>query len=431
MSIITGDCIEELKKIDTGCSQIIICDPPYNIGKDYGNNKCKMTKKEYISWCSTWITDCLRILKSNGTMFIYGYSETLSELVQVIPENVNKKWLVWHYTNKTCPNYNFWQSSHESILVLWKDTKIFNRDLVRVPYTESYLKSNGRKRTPTIGRFSDGKTETLYKVHPLGALPKDVIKVSSLAGNNSERVNHPTQKPLELCDTLIKSCKQKDGIVVVPFAGSGSECLSAKINNLDYIGIELNPEYVELIKNRLCGVTSIKENDKLLSDSWKMTKSYTEYVYKKTQYDYYLENQSSVEVLQLVNLNSKVFGTVCEKVIIEILGLSERTSSQNDASYTFKEKMFKFEIKVGRFLKMTDDCMWQHIEPDYDYDYLLCCVLTFTGFEVFYMSKKKLKELILTGDIRTQGKQGFIFTKNKCLKHLVKINNILDIFNSI
>jgi site-specific DNA-methyltransferase (adenine-specific) len=69
----------------------------------------------------------------------------------------------------------------------------------------------------------------------------------------NERVNHPTQKPLALCDKLIKSCKQSatDGYVLVPFAGSGSECLAAKNNNLPFVGIELNAEYIKIINDRL------------------------------------------------------------------------------------------------------------------------------------------------------------------------------------
>ena len=55
----------------------------------------------------------------------------------------------------------------------------------------------------------------------------------------NERVNHPTQKPLTLCDKLIRSCRQSptNGYVLVPFAGSGSECLAAKNLGLPFIGI--------------------------------------------------------------------------------------------------------------------------------------------------------------------------------------------------
>ena len=66
-------------------------------------------------------------------------------------------------------------------------------------------------------------------------------------------MDHPTQKPLELCEKLLKSCKQdpEKGFVLIPFAGSGSECVAAKKLGLPFIGVEINEEYVELIKQRL------------------------------------------------------------------------------------------------------------------------------------------------------------------------------------
>jgi DNA modification methylase len=77
--------------------------------------------------------------------------------------------------------------------------------------------------------------------------------LAALAGGAgmNERVDHPTQKPLALCDKLLRSCKQRDGYVLVPFAGSGSECLAAKNIGLPFIGIELNADYVKLINKRL------------------------------------------------------------------------------------------------------------------------------------------------------------------------------------
>jgi site-specific DNA-methyltransferase (adenine-specific) len=234
-------------------AQIIIADPPYNIGKDFGNKSDKQPMDEYLKWCDLWIADCLRILKPNGTMFVYGFSEILALILARIPYSINRRWLIWHYTNKNVASLKFWQRSHESILVLWKSDKVFNRDEVREPYTDGFLNgAAGRKRTATIGRFSNGDKTTTYTAHPAGALPRDVIKIPALAGGAGmkERVNHPTQKPLALCEKLLRSCKQDAGFVLVPFAGSGSECLAAKQLGLPYVGIELNPEYVKLCRMR-------------------------------------------------------------------------------------------------------------------------------------------------------------------------------------
>jgi site-specific DNA-methyltransferase (adenine-specific) len=90
----------------------------------------------------------------------------------------------------------------------------------------------------------------------MGALPRDVIKVPALAGGagKKERVDHPTQKPLQLCDTLIKAALNKQNnqtLLVVPFAGSGSECVSAKNNGVQFIGFEINNDYINVANERL------------------------------------------------------------------------------------------------------------------------------------------------------------------------------------
>ena len=255
--ILLGDTLKILPTLEDNTSQIIIADPPYNIGKDFGNDSDKQPMDEYLNWCDIWMKECFRILKSNGTMFIYGFSEILALILSRIPYTIQRRWIIWHYTNKNVASLNFWQRSHESILVLWKEDKVFHKDEVREAYTDGFLNgSAGKERTATEGRFQNksGK-KTTYTAHPNGALPRDVIKIPALAGGAgmNERVNHPTQKPLTLCDKLIRSCRMpsSEGYVLVPFAGSGSECLAAKKLNLPFIGIEINEDYVKLIRERL------------------------------------------------------------------------------------------------------------------------------------------------------------------------------------
>lgn len=274
-TIHTGDCLAILPTLESGSAQCVLADPPYNIGKDFGNASDKQPMDEYLKWCDGWIAECLRVLKPNGTMYIYGFSEILALILSRVPMNVNRRWLVWHYTNKNVPSLKFWQRSHESIIVLWKQDKVFNRDEVREPYTQTFLENAaGKVRKATKGRFSKGDKETTYTSHPNGALPRDVIKVPALAGGagKKERVDHPTQKPLELCNRLLTACKQESGYVLVPFAGSGSECVAAKTLGIPFVGIELNPTYVALAQGRLQSgdeslhVAFVREGDEAVAD---------------------------------------------------------------------------------------------------------------------------------------------------------------------
>ena len=234
---------------------------------------------KYLEWTDRWIKECLRVLQDNGTMFVYGFSENLALILSRIPYNIQRRWIIWHYTNKTVPSLNFWQRSHESILVLWKTEKVFHRDDIREDYTDGFLHgAAGKERAATKGRFSKGEKSTTYTAHPNGALPRDVIKIPALAGGAGmkERVNHPTQKPIALCEKLLRSCQQPvssngdgngngngdgNGYVLIPFAGSGSECVAAKNLGLPFIGIELNEEYIKVIHQRLEGMTQTEEAD--------------------------------------------------------------------------------------------------------------------------------------------------------------------------
>lgn len=281
--IILGDAVKELRKLPDKSCDVIIIDPPYNIGKDFGNNNDKRELNEYVEWSKNWINEAIRIMKPTGTMFIYGFSEILAHLSVEIP--IKKRWLIWHYTNKNVASLNFWQRSHEAIICAWKDKPIFNRDEVREPYTEGFLNgAAGKVRKGTLGRFSREGKETIYKAHKGGALPRDVIKAPALAGGagmierwflcktcddvfepqklkehlKHEVIKHPTQKPRDLTQKLIKSAMpKKDGVVLVPFVGSGSECVVAKKLGLSYLGFELNPDYIKIAEKWLANTKCI------------------------------------------------------------------------------------------------------------------------------------------------------------------------------
>ncbi len=256
--IILGDCTEIIKSLPADMKfDLIIADPPYNIGKDFGNNKDNKELTDYINWSVEWIKLCLNRLEDNGLMYIYGFSEILAYITIHFPLK-NQKWLVWHYTNKTIPSLKFWQRSHETIICLWKNKRPdLEIDPIREPYTEAYKKCIGKIRKNSKGRF--GSTETIYRGHEKGALPRDVLKISALAGGKGfvqrSSLKHPTQKPFELSEKLLKSrINRQRGKVLIPFSGSGSECVVAKSLGIDFLGIEINPQYVKASRKWLANI---------------------------------------------------------------------------------------------------------------------------------------------------------------------------------
>ena len=133
---------------------------------------------------------------------------------------------------------------------------------------------------------------------------------------------------------------------------------------------------------------------------------------------------SCEEVLQLVDLESKPFGTECEKILAEIFKLGPRTSTQNDGVKDGK----KIEIKCARYWGGKDDCRWQHLEPDHDYEYALFGLLDFHSWKVW-----GIKKSLLMGEMRDkkivtyQGKQGFWVSKSAIISYLTPINTVADL----
>ena len=121
--IINGDVIDVLKKLDKAEKfDVIIVDPPYNIGKDFGNNKTKTAINEYLAWSGKWLGLCFELLADSGLIYVYGFPEILARISAKYPID-KQRILAWHYTNKTTPSSTFWQRSYESILCLWKNER--------------------------------------------------------------------------------------------------------------------------------------------------------------------------------------------------------------------------------------------------------------------------------------------------------------------
>ena len=249
---------------------LAICDPPYNAKNEFDKSSRSMSHESYIRWTEEWLKGVFELLKQDGLVYVYGFAEVLAHIAVGFSRE-NQKWLQWHYTNKTVPRSKFWQRSHESILCLWNQKKPpLQVDQIREPYTESYLKCVGKVRKDVQSRF--GKDLTKYNVHKKGALPRDVIKVPALAGGagykerwfkcedcgdiyppsrlkdhrDHKTWKHPTQKPMSLTRRLIQSKVKSDDMdasILIPFAGSGSECIVAKRLGVNFLGFEISPTY--------------------------------------------------------------------------------------------------------------------------------------------------------------------------------------------
>lgn len=243
-TIYQGDCINEMQKLADESVDLIIADPPYNLNKDFGNSSDKWNDvNEWVKWSKLWLDVAIEKLKPTGSIFVYGIHHYLCFLQVYLYEKDLKyrRQIIWHYENSFSGYKNAPSANYEPILWFSK-TDSYTYHQIREPY-----KSTERLKNKIT------KNGKVWTPHPDGKHAGDVWNIPVLAGKRfaNERVDHPTQKPLAICDRIIKHFSNENDLILVPFAGSGSECVSAKKNNRNFIAFEKNKNYIKIANQRL------------------------------------------------------------------------------------------------------------------------------------------------------------------------------------
>ena len=231
LNLILGDSLIELKNMSDESVNLIVADPPYNLGKDYGKTKDNLDKKEYIEFSKKWLNECNRILKPDGSIYIFMGVRFISYIYQILEDQLGldfQNWIVWHYTQGLGKKKGF-SSRHDDILVFSKGKNpTFNLDDIRIPQ-KYYRKINNMR----------------------GANPGNVWEFSHVHYCNENRQSHPTQKPEGLIERIVLASSNKNDLVLDPFSGSGTTLRVCQQLSRNCIGIEINQEYVDLTNERL------------------------------------------------------------------------------------------------------------------------------------------------------------------------------------
>jgi len=239
------DVMELLKALPNNCADLIVADPPYSIDKDreFGEGAYFKSRDEWLAWCRLWISEAKRILKPKGNLFIYAIHHNACFLQCYMYEIglQYRRQIIWNYENGWSKYRNGPACHYEPILWFAKaQDSTFHT--IREPY-----KSQERLRHPVT------KNGKVWTPHPEGKQAGDVWRFPTLAGRRfaDERTEHPTQKPLALSKRLVEHFSNPGDLVVVPFVGSGSECVAAWETGRRYVGSEINARYVEIARSRL------------------------------------------------------------------------------------------------------------------------------------------------------------------------------------
>lgn len=244
-----GDALRFLAEVPNECADLIIADPPYSLDKDreFGEGAFFESRDAWLAWCHTWLVEAKRILKPSGNLFVYAIHHNACFLQTYLYKIglVYRRQIIWCYENGWSKYRNGPACHYEPIL--WfahRPDSTFHT--IREPY-----KSQERIRHKIT---KNGKTWT---PHPDGRQAGDVWRFPTLAGRRfaNERTDHPTQKPLSLSRRLVDHFSNPGEMVVVPFVGSGSECVAALELGRRFVGAEINPAYVDIARARVATVS--------------------------------------------------------------------------------------------------------------------------------------------------------------------------------
>ena len=241
--ILLGDCLELMKDIPNGSIDMILCDLPYGTTN---RNKWDII----IPFDKLW-KQYKRIIKDNGAILLFADEPFTSELICS-----NKKWFKQRITWDKDRGSGFLNAKRmllkqtEDIVLFYNKQPIYNPQMVEAQ--PDRIRPISDKSTESMNYGKVKKVRVGDDYNPQLRYPTNLIKFSSVKGecNNLKRL-HPTQKPVELFEYLIKTYTNEGDLVLDNCAGSGTTAIACLNTNRQFIVMEKEQKYYDIILKRV------------------------------------------------------------------------------------------------------------------------------------------------------------------------------------
>jgi len=321
LTLLEGDAIVEMQKLAAHSVDLVIADPPYNLGKNYGNNTDNKGFGEYLEFSSRWLYEADKLLKPSGTIYVFMGVRFISYLYDILSRELGyqfNSWICWHYTQGMGKTKGF-SPRHDDILMFNKSsTFTYNLDDIRVP--QKYYRARNNMR---------------------GANPGDVWLFSHVHYSNENRHNHPTQKPEGIIERMVLASSNKGACVLDPFAGSGTTLRVCQQLERQAVGIEINPEYIEMTSKRLekpfTGFDSI--DPRMSRVPFDLRRKEIRTAYLKQHKDWFLTNHEN----SLDGFKDAIESTYGKETVEDVFGVEQ--TKRKTSSYSTRS--FLEEIELG------------------------------------------------------------------------------------
>ena len=239
--IYNQDCIDGMKTIPDGKMDLIVTDPPFAINfkaKKANYNRTasrvlsgynEITKENYYEFTLNWMSQCFRILKESGGMYVFSGWNNLADILNAIEEIgfITVNHIIWKYQFGVVTNRKFVTSHYHCLYICKNDKK--------------------RKFFP-YERF--GKEEKNNQGRSLHYKDKeDVWEIKREYWTGDEKT--PTKLPAEIIKKILQYSSEEGDLVFDPFLGSGQTAVVSKLLKRNYMGFEIVKEYFDFISKRL------------------------------------------------------------------------------------------------------------------------------------------------------------------------------------
>ena len=264
--IIQGDCFEMIKKLPDNYIDLLVTSPPYSDTKSYGDGVNVLHPDNYVNWLMPLFYESQRFLKDSGSIIFNIDDKCIKksrhtyvfELILEIKKQTSLKFYDYYFWYKKAhlPNGNKKRLNHstEWLLHFCKDVnKIkWNMDNVREPYAKSSLnriKSPIKSYKVNDKGIKIGGEQKQKKLNKKGKVPNNIFRFQN---NQVEKGNkHPAPYNKELPLWFIKALTDENDIILDTFMGSGTTAIASIDLKRNYIGFELNKEYIKIAEKRI------------------------------------------------------------------------------------------------------------------------------------------------------------------------------------
>ena len=281
LSLYQIDVLEGLKNIPNKSQDLIIADPPYYKAINEKWDKQWKTEDEYLNWCKLWFNECVRVLKDTGSFYCYGNFDILSKQKVLIfdkqlnfRQNITLNKGLKSIAGRTSDKLRMFPTASEQLLFYINDTMPKIRQLLKEKrlkkgytikqmayfmgvYTALYgfyEQNNTGSQVPTLEQWN--KIQSILEIKIDYSIIQNTFNLPISTTDvwdftpDKVRYGHPTQKPQDICQRIIKASSNENDNVLIPFAGSGSEIVGCKELKRNCIAFEIESEYIDIIKQR-------------------------------------------------------------------------------------------------------------------------------------------------------------------------------------